>query len=436
MTTLSNGTRVCTKTANRIKRKSTLRLSDAEWKTYTDTLLKAAETPSNYSILIGTFADRDNWRFVPVTIYDYFVWIHYFASKDNTDETPTCDYAHESSGILTWHRWYLLVVESMLREVNPAFFIPYWEWTNENSTRDLYSEAHLGTALTWEDIKDQYPSTNGSARCGIDSAILNAQNGPFANWKTMCTNLTSVVNGFNCDPNNPEQRRPLQRCLGCCQVDDCCHDGGKNSSGREPSILPHASHVAYALEASVFDSSEWTTETLTESFRNRLEGFAQPVPPYAANHDQHYLHNQVHIFVGGTEVPLSPNSPYFWLHHGMIDYVFEQWISRYSDSPFRPTAAEADAKPIAQPGHNPEEYIVPFFPTVTHLDAFKPAYEFGYEYEEASLDYAPTESPPNAITTPSTTDNSTTTSPAKKPDTLSWMLLLLLGIVGAVKMKE
>ena len=189
--------------------------------------------------------------------------------------------------------------------------------------------------------------------------------------------------------------------------------------------------MAYALEASVFDSSEWTTETLTESFRNRLEGFAQPVPPYAANHDQHYVHNQVHIFVGGTEVPLSPNSPYFWLHHGMIDYVFEQWISRYSDSPFRPTAAEADAKPIAHPGHNPEEYIVPFFPTVTHLDAFKPAYEFGYEYEEASLDYAPTESPPNAITTPSTT-----TSPAKKPDTLSWMLLLLLGIVGAVKMKE
>ena len=183
------------------------------------------------------------------------------------------------------------------------------------------------------------------------------------------------------------------------------------SSGREPSILPRASHVAYALEASNFDLPEWTTKTQRESFRNRLEGFAEPVPPYDADHDQHYVHNQVHIFVGGTQVPLSPNSPYFWLHHGMIDYVFEQWMSNHSNSTFRPTAKEANEKPLAHPGHNPEEYIVPFFPTVTHLDVFKPASEFGYEYESSSGS-EPSESPPNPTTTPSTT-----TSSAKKQDT-------------------
>ena len=60
-----------------------------------------------------------------VSTYDMFVTLHTLAAKEK-DIEPTCinvfkdtsiDFAHNSSAFLTWHRYYLLIVESELRRV-------------------------------------------------------------------------------------------------------------------------------------------------------------------------------------------------------------------------------------------------------------------------------------------------------------------------------
>ena len=54
------------------------------------------------------------------------------------------DYAHESTGFLTWHRQFLLwfewevqyMLESMGRDDYYMFRIPYWDWRKEEQTDD------------------------------------------------------------------------------------------------------------------------------------------------------------------------------------------------------------------------------------------------------------------------------------------------------------
>ena len=36
---------------------------------------------------------------------------------------------HNSEQFLAWHRWYLLQVENILREVDPIVTVPYWDWS-------------------------------------------------------------------------------------------------------------------------------------------------------------------------------------------------------------------------------------------------------------------------------------------------------------------
>ena len=36
---------------------------------------------------------------------------------------------HNKKQFLVWHRWYLLKMENILREVDPIVTVPYWDWS-------------------------------------------------------------------------------------------------------------------------------------------------------------------------------------------------------------------------------------------------------------------------------------------------------------------
>ena len=98
---------------------------------------------------------------------------------------------------------------------------------------------------------------------------------------------------------------------------------------------------------------------------------------------------QIHILVGAGDfryhykIPsyqlgvmlnsaASPNDPLFLNHHSMVDCILEEWIQRHPDAEY------PDDMPDELRGMRRDDYIVPFFPLVTHGDFIRTADNFGY----------------------------------------------------------
>jgi Common central domain of tyrosinase len=81
--------------------------------------------------------------------------------------------------------------------------------------------------------------------------------------------------------------------------------------GRNTPNLPTPAQVSAALGNSGFDSPNWNRSST--GFRNALE----------------QLHNTVHVWVGGSMLPMSsPDDPVFFLHHCNVDRIWAMWESR------------------------------------------------------------------------------------------------------------
>lgn len=95
-----------------------------------------------YQIATGTYAQMRNGAspmFRDVSVYDLFVWMHYYTSRDAllgaTGLWPDINFAHEGPAFLTWHRAFMLLWENELRKTvnNYNFTIPYWDWRDSES---------------------------------------------------------------------------------------------------------------------------------------------------------------------------------------------------------------------------------------------------------------------------------------------------------------
>ena len=73
-----------------------------------------------------------------------------------------------------------------------------------------------------------------------------------------------------------------------------------------------------------------------------------------------------------ADVAASSGDPIFINHHAMVDCILEEWLQRnYSNAQY----PQDDQIPQ---GHRENDYLVPFFPLVTHREMFKTADNFGY----------------------------------------------------------
>ena len=92
------------------------------------------------------------------------------------------------------------------------------------------------------------------------------------------------------------------------------------------------------------------------------------------------LHNAVHIFIGGHMriVPSASNDPIFFLHHANVDRLFESWIRKAGGNP---PSGYSMTETGGHPGHNLNDYLVPFFPLKTNADMYKRSSELGFRYD-------------------------------------------------------
>ena len=97
------------------------------------------------------------------------------------------------------------------------------------------------------------------------------------------------------------------------------------------------------------------------------------------------MHNNVHDWVGGQMdvVPAAANDPMFNMHHCNIDRILESWIQRFANGSPNPMLLPAYV-PVSggHPGHNRDDYIVPFFPLMTAGEQYRVAENWGYTYDE------------------------------------------------------
>jgi len=61
---------------------------------------------------------------------------------------PVNSFAHRAAGFAGWHRVFLGVLEWGMNDVmgypEPALAVPYWDWTDAESTADLFTDHWIG----------------------------------------------------------------------------------------------------------------------------------------------------------------------------------------------------------------------------------------------------------------------------------------------------
>lgn len=207
--------------------------------------------------------------------YDEFVRIHNEFIIRDTDFGDR--FGHRAPSFLPWHRWFLILFERRLQELDSSVTLPYWDWAADRTVMaPLWNTGFLGG--------------NGRDR---DAQVMT---GPFAYSAGQWPITVST-----------DSRPYLQRAFGA---------GGRR--------LPTPAEVRSVLAMPTYDMPPWNSAS--EGFRNHLEGWR------GVN-----LHNRVHIWIGGQMATgASPNDPVFWLHHSYLDKLWAEWQREHPASSYLP----------------------------------------------------------------------------------------------------
>ncbi|XP_053826571.1 tyrosinase [Vidua macroura] len=331
-------------------RRNVFQLTTSEKNKFLAYLNLAKNIPSqDYVIATGTYTQMNNGSnpmFRDINVYDLFVWMHYYASRDTllggSNVWRDIDFAHEAPGFLPWHRVFLLMWERQIQRItgDENFTIPYWDWRDAEDC-EVCNDEYMG---------GRHP-TNPNL---LSPASI------FSSWQVICTRseeYNSQQGLCSATGEGPIRRNP-----------------GNNDKSRTPR-LPSSADVEFCLSLTQYESGPMD-KMANYSFRNTLEGFADPQTAIS-NPAQSGLHNALHIYMNGSmsQVQGSANDPIFVLHHAFVDSIFERWLRRHR--PMLEVYPAANA-PI---GHNRENYMVPFIPLYRNGEFFKPSRELGYDYE-------------------------------------------------------
>ncbi|CAH2226298.1 tyrosinase [Pelobates cultripes] len=102
--------------------------------------LHYCKTKISKEYVILTTGDRfykDTFQFKNASYYDIAAFLHYYAIKpaiNNSQVVGGLNYAHASSGFLTWHRLYILFFEHLMRICTgvETFTCPYNDWQDDS----------------------------------------------------------------------------------------------------------------------------------------------------------------------------------------------------------------------------------------------------------------------------------------------------------------
>lgn len=244
----------------------------------------------------------------PVSTYDLFVVWHHRAMMTLTPPGNASgrNAAHRGPVFLPWHRVMLMLLEQNLQRVlnDAAFGLPYWDWAADGDR----PAAQQKTAALWR-------------ASGMGGQGNPVRTGPFA-YRPNDPTAWAVRIVANAAGNLASVNRGLQRTFA--------------SPAFGVPTLPATPHVTAALALVPYDAPPW--DVGSAGFRNRLEGWTS-----GANPPEPWLHNRVHVWVGGDMSPsTSPNDPVFYLNHCNVDRLWEGWMRAHGRQYLPGATASAD----------------------------------------------------------------------------------------------
>ena len=386
---IANGAGGCVKRSSSqlLERRNFKDLTNQERSDYFRVVKEAKnEKVKKWAVVVSEPNDASgSFTLLDVSTYDMLVMHHFLATRETDNKAcggilerdlmgKNIDFAHNNSTFLTWHRYYLLIVEREFRRIAESlnirnFTLAYWDWTTTGSSQ-IFTQAIFG--------EPKYSNKQ-----------VNVAGNLFGNdWPVLCDKH------YQAYLNDNGKGDGINR--SCATVRELCNISAERASkkslqrGRisdKKPFLPDDGSIKMALTATSYDGDY--------GFNQRAEGFVELCtrvgmtpnvtqcrflilrPPSDVTHNN--LHNAVHIYLGGhmRDVPTASNDPVFFLHHANIDRIFEAWLRKFNGNlpDYMPTS---DRK---HPGHNRNDYLVPFFPLKTNADMYKKSSDLGFEYD-------------------------------------------------------
>ncbi|NXA70301.1 TYRO Tyrosinase, partial [Mohoua ochrocephala] len=227
-------------------RRNIFQLTTSEKNKFLAYLNLAKNVPSQeYVIATGTYTQMNNGSnpmFTDISVYDLFVWMHYYAARDTllggSNVWRDIDFAHEAPGFLPWHRAFLLMWERQIQKLtgDENFTIPYWDWRDAEDC-GVCNDEYMG---------GRHPT----------NPTLLSPASIFSSWQVICT--------------RPEEYNSQQTLCSATDEGPIRRNPGNHDKSRTPR-LPSSADVEFCLTLTQYESGTMDKKA-NFSFRNTLEG--------------------------------------------------------------------------------------------------------------------------------------------------------------------